>query len=45
MNDSTPVYTADQMDILRNRIEKLEKEKSILFDENEQTQRSSETAY
>jgi predicted nuclease with TOPRIM domain len=36
MNDSTPLYTADQMDVLRNRIEKLEKEKSLLFDENEQ---------
>lgn len=36
MNDTTPIYTADQMDVLRNRIEKLEKEKSILFDENEQ---------
>ena len=36
MNDSTPLYTADQMDVLRNRIEKLEKEKSVLFDENEQ---------
>ena len=36
MNDTTPLYTADQMDILRNRIEKLEKEKSVLFEENEQ---------
>jgi predicted nuclease with TOPRIM domain len=36
VNDTTPLYTADQMDVLRNRIEKLEKEKSILFDENEQ---------
>lgn len=36
MNDTTPLYTADQMDVLRNRIEKLEKEKSVLFDENEQ---------
>jgi hypothetical protein len=34
--DTTPLYTADQMDVLRNRIEKLEKEKSLLFDENEQ---------
>ena len=36
MNDTTPLYTADQMDVLRNRIEKLENEKTILFNENEQ---------
>jgi len=36
MNDTTPLYTANQMDVLRNRIEKLEQEKTILFDENEQ---------
>ena len=36
MNDTTPVYTADQMDVLRNRIEKLEREKNILFNENEE---------
>jgi len=36
MNDDTPLYTADQMDVLRNRIEKLEREKTILFNENEE---------
>ena len=36
MNDSTPIYTANQMDVLRNRIAKLEHEKSILFSENEE---------
>jgi hypothetical protein len=36
MNDTTPLYTAAQMDVLRNRIEKLEKEKEILFNENEE---------
>ena len=36
MNDKTPLYTADQMDVLRNRIEKLEQEKTILFNENEE---------
>ena len=34
--DSTPLYTADQYDVLRNRIQKLEQEKTILFNENEQ---------
>ena len=36
MSDSTPIYTANQMDVLRNRIAKLEHEKSILFSENEE---------
>lgn len=36
MSDSTPLYTADQIDVLRNRIEKLEKEKTLLFNENEE---------
>jgi predicted nuclease with TOPRIM domain len=36
MSDSTPLYTADQYDVLRNRIEKLEKEKTLLFNENEE---------
>ena len=36
MNDTTPLYTADQMDVLRNRIQKLESEKTVLFNENEQ---------
>lgn len=34
--DSTPLYTADQVDVLRNRIQKLEQEKTILFNENEE---------
>jgi uncharacterized protein (UPF0335 family) len=36
MNDTTPLYTSDQMDVLRNRIEKLEHEKTTLFNENEE---------
>jgi hypothetical protein len=36
VNDTTPLYTADQMDVLRNRIQKLENEKTILFNENEE---------
>lgn len=36
MSDSTPIYTANQMDVLRNRVEKLEKEKTLLFNENEE---------
>ena len=34
MNDKTPLYSADQIDVLRNRIEKLEKENSVLLNEN-----------
>ena len=34
MNDKTPLYSADQYDVLRNRIEKLEKENSVLLNEN-----------
>ena len=36
MTDTTPIYTADQYDVLRNRIDKLEKEKTHLFNENEE---------
>ena len=36
MNDKTPLYTADQIDVLRNRIQKSEQEKTILFNENEE---------
>jgi hypothetical protein len=36
MNDTTPLYTADQYDVLRKRIEKLEQEKTRLFNENEE---------
>ena len=36
MNDKTPLYTADQVDVLRNRIQKLEQEKTIFFNENEE---------
>jgi hypothetical protein len=36
MSDTTPIYTADQYDVLRSRIDKLEKEKTSLFNENEE---------
>ena len=36
MSDKTPLYSADQIDVLRNRIQKLEQEKTILFNENEE---------
>jgi hypothetical protein len=36
MTDTTPIYTADQYDVLRSRIDKLEKEKTSLFNENEE---------
>ena len=36
MSDGSPLYDANKLDILRNRIEKLEQEKTILFNENEQ---------
>ena len=36
MSDKTPLYSADQMDVLRNRIQKLEQEKTLLFNENEE---------
>ena len=36
MSDKTPLYTADQVDVLRNRIQKLEQEKTILFNQNEE---------
>jgi hypothetical protein len=36
MTDSTPLYSADQVDVLRKRIERLEQEKTVLFNENEE---------